>query len=74
MYRSKSRINTMPGYNVPTPCMDCEARHPACHDHCKEYAEYRELLQAIKDKKYEHDVSMSIRPTAPQKGKGDRRK
>lgn len=24
-----------------TPCKDCPARHPACHDSCLKYAEFK---------------------------------
>lgn len=29
-----------------TPCKDCPARHPACHDSCLKYAEYKRQLKA----------------------------
>lgn len=49
-----------------TPCKDCPARHPVCHDSCLKYAEFkrqrgaeaaytREMLDAGKVYHYDHE-------------------
>lgn len=49
-----------------TPCKDCPTRHPACHDTCPKYAEFkrqrgaeaaytREMLDTGKVYHYDHE-------------------
>lgn len=49
-----------------TPCKDCSARHPVCHDSCLKYAEFkrqrgaeatytREMLDTGKVYHYDHE-------------------
>lgn len=60
----KKRVSPPMTYGIPSPCMKCEKRHPACHDRCSEYAEYRKRLKSIKDAQYADDVAQNIRVTA----------
>lgn len=32
------------------PCLDCEGRHKACHDHCKPYKEWKKEYEDFKKK------------------------
>ena len=42
-----------PNGKIINTCMDCEDRHPACHDTCEKYqaakAEHEKRKQAIRD-------------------------
>ena len=31
------------------PCKDCPERHPACHDRCERYIEWRDKWRAAKE-------------------------
>lgn len=61
----KKRVTPLMTYGITSPCHNCEKRHPACHDSCSEFAQYRKRLQAIKDAQYADDVAHNIRVTAP---------
>lgn len=63
MCRSKNQ--TLPGYRIPSPCLNCETREPACHDRCEKYDEYRQKIKSARDREYEDKRSRGIRPTAP---------
>lgn len=60
-------------YGIPSPCLDCEDRHIACHDKCDRYAEYRKQIDKIRNAEHADVSSRLNRPTAPQKHRGDRR-
>lgn len=32
------------------PCKECPERHPACHDHCERYIEWRDKWRAAKER------------------------
>lgn len=34
---------------IKPPCKDCDRREIGCHSHCKEYKEYRRLIDARKE-------------------------
>lgn len=38
-----------------TPCLDCEKRYPACHDHCKEYLMYYFKNELAKRRRFEYN-------------------
>lgn len=63
--RKRVRMTPPLTYGIPSPCHNCKKRHPACHDSCSEFAQYRKRLQAIKDAQYADDVAHNIRVTAP---------
>lgn len=35
--------------NNPAPCKGCTNRHPACHDGCEKYKEWKVKLEARKE-------------------------
>ena len=53
-------------YRIPSPCLRCEKRYKACHDHCEEFAAYRKKLGKIKDAQFAYNVANAIRTTAHQ--------
>ncbi len=59
---SRSKSNGLPGTGVPSPCMGCEVREPACHDRCEKYAEYRVKLKEIHDNKMQYVIQRCSRP------------
>lgn len=34
-------------FTVKPPCLNCEVREPACHDHCDKYADYRKVVENV---------------------------
>ena len=36
---------------IKSPCYKCERRHPACHDSCPDYGEFRRKNEEIKKMK-----------------------
>lgn len=61
-----------PGFRIQSPCMYCDRRHTACHDRCEDYAVYRKKIGLVKDAIF-HDTVRQMKPTAHQKGKGNKR-
>lgn len=62
-----------------TPCKNCPARHPICHDSCPKYAEYkrqrgaeaaytREMLDTGKVYHYDHEDRHRERGPPPGAG------
>ena len=37
--------------NIDSPCHECEFRHPACHDECVVYAEYKAALEEANERR-----------------------
>lgn len=42
--------------HITGPCQNCKERHPACHDTCQKFAEYREKLDNFNEKKREAEA------------------
>lgn len=40
----------IPGTNIKSPCKDCSERFVGCHTVCFEYAEYKQALEAEKER------------------------
>lgn len=35
------------GSRIYQPCLNCEKRHPLCHQDCEDYAEYKRQYEQI---------------------------
>lgn len=46
---------------IKSPCMECDVREPACHDHCDKYAVYRQKLSAANDRRQEYQTQRYFR-------------
>ncbi len=49
------------------PCKDCEDRHPACHDKCERFADFRKEIDRIKEAKRQHMIREGWSPHVIEK-------
>lgn len=41
-------------------CINCNERHPGCHDHCQSYQDARKAHEEMKEKKRERDLGYKL--------------
>ena len=43
-----------------TPCIDCNERHPGCHDTCEKYYTYKLQNEEIKERQREYEKPIAF--------------
>ena len=38
------------------PCKDCKERHPACHDSCDRYKEWKQRLEKVNEERKKYNA------------------
>ena len=64
--------NAKPGSNrreLTAPCKGChrEIKKPGCHDHCGDYAEFREINEQKRQYEKQHSNNVLYDPLAPKR-------
>lgn len=39
-----------------SPCKDCKNRHPACHDFCDRYKEWKQRLEKVNEERKKYNA------------------